>query len=158
MQSTWHGPVGLRRNGPPLLADIAAPATTATQVVFSLQPLPGGEAVLGSSSGPALQLDDVRDGDAAVPLIAAAAARHAPVLAKTPVRAAWSGVRPMSPDGLPMVGPASGAAGLWLLTGFGIDGMPLAPGTARLLTEYLVSGRRPAGAEPFAPERFDDRE
>ncbi|GGZ26798.1 FAD-dependent oxidoreductase [Streptomyces olivaceoviridis] len=158
MQSTWHGPVGLRRNGPPLLADIAAPTATATQVVFSLQPLPGGEVVLGSSSGPALQLDDVRDGDVAVPLIAAAAARHAPVLAKTPVRAAWSGVRPMSPDGLPMVGPASGAAGLWLLTGFGIDGMPLAPGTARLLTEYLVSGRRPAGAEPFAPERFDDRE
>ncbi|MGW3465474.1 FAD-dependent oxidoreductase, partial [Streptomyces olivaceoviridis] len=65
---------------------------------------------------------------------------------------------PASPDGLPMVGPASGAAGLWLLTGFGIDGMPLAPGTARLLTEHLVSGRRPAGAEPFAPERFDDRE
>ncbi|GHH83667.1 NAD(P)/FAD-dependent oxidoreductase [Streptomyces capitiformicae] len=154
MQSTWHGPVGLKRNGPPLLADVAAPAPTATQVVFSLQPLPGGEVVLGSSSGPALQPDDVRDGEEAVARIAAAAARHAPVLAKTPVRAAWSGVRPMSPDGLPMVGPAPGAPGLWLLTGFGIDGMPLAPGTARLLTEYLMSGRRPTAAEPFAPERF----
>ena len=65
------------------------------------------------------------------------------------MRAAWSGVRPMSPDGLPIVGPAPGAPGLWLLTGFGIDGMPLAPGTARLLTEYLVSERCPAGAEPF---------
>ncbi|MCX2926907.1 NAD(P)/FAD-dependent oxidoreductase [Streptomyces sp. NEAU-W12] len=156
MQSTWHGPVGLKRNGPPLLADVAAPAPTATRVVFSLQPLPGGEVVLGSSAGPALQLDDVRDGEEAVALIAAAAARHAPVLAKTPVRAAWSGVRPMSPDGLPVVGPASGAPGLWLLTGFGIDGMPLAPGTARLLTEYLMSGHRPAAAEPFTPERFDE--
>ncbi|GAA2255797.1 FAD-dependent oxidoreductase [Streptomyces ruber] len=156
MQSTWHGPVGLKRNGPPLLADVAAPAATATQVVFSLQPLPGGEVVLGSSSGPALQLDDVRDGEEAVALIAAAAARHAPVLAKTPVRAAWSGVRPMSPDGLPVVGPAAGAPGLWLLTGFGIDGMPLAPGAARLLTEHLVSGTRPVAAEPFAPERFHE--
>ncbi|MFJ1596249.1 NAD(P)/FAD-dependent oxidoreductase [Streptomyces sp. NPDC088261] len=155
MQSTWHGPVGLKRSGPPLLTDVAGPATTATQVVFSLQPLPSGEVVLGSSSGPALQPDDVRDGAEAVQLIAAAAARHAPVLAKTPVRAAWSGVRPMSPDGLPIVGPALGAPGLWLLTGFGIDGMPLAPGTARLLTEHLVSGRCPAGAEPFAPGRFD---
>ncbi|MEU6095018.1 FAD-dependent oxidoreductase [Streptomyces sp. NPDC047079] len=156
MESTWHGPVGLKRNGPPLLADLAhpAPGATDTQVVFSLQPLPGGEVVLGSSSGPALQLDDLRDGEAAVSLITAAAARHAPVLAKMPVRAAWSGVRPMSPDGLPIVGPAPGAPGLWLLTGFGIDGMPLAPGTARLLSDYLVEGRRPAGAEPFAPDRF----
>ncbi|NJQ14650.1 NAD(P)/FAD-dependent oxidoreductase [Streptomyces bohaiensis] len=156
MQSTWHGPVGLKRSGPPLLADIAAPAATATQVVFSLQPLPGGDVVLGSSSGPALQPDDPGDGEEAVALIAAAAARHVPVLAEAPVRAAWSGVRPMSPDGLPLVGPAPGAPGLWLLTGFGIDGMPLAPGTARLLTEYVVSGRCPAGAEPFAPGRFDD--
>ncbi|MFF7898933.1 NAD(P)/FAD-dependent oxidoreductase [Streptomyces sp. NPDC088817] len=158
MQSTWHGPAGLKRNGPPLLADIAAPApATDPQVVFSLQPLPSGEVVLGSSSGPALQLDDVRNGEEAVALIAAAAARHAPVLAKTPVRAAWSGVRPMSPDGLPVVGPAPGARGLWLLTGFGIDGMPLAPGTARLLAEHLVSGHHAADAEPFAPERFDER-
>ncbi|MFJ6697136.1 NAD(P)/FAD-dependent oxidoreductase [Streptomyces sp. NPDC091272] len=154
MQSTWHGPVGLKRSGPPLVTDVAAPGTAATQVVFSLQPLPGGEVVLGSSSGPALQPDDIRDGAEAVPLIAAAAARFAPVLAKTPARAAWSGVRPMSPDGLPVVGPAPGAPGLWLLTGFGIDGIPLAPGTARLLTEHLVSGRVAAGAEPFAPERF----
>ncbi|MCS0606271.1 FAD-binding oxidoreductase [Streptomyces sp. LP11] len=158
MQSTWHGPGGLKRGGPPLLADIAAPAATATQVVFSLQPLPGGEVVLGSSSGPALQFDDVRDGADAVPLIAAAAARHAPVLGRTPVCAAWSGVRPMSPDGLPIVGPAPGAPGLWLLTGFGIDGMPLAPGTARLLTEHLMSGRCPDDAEPFTPERFDGGE
>ncbi|MFB0617890.1 NAD(P)/FAD-dependent oxidoreductase [Streptomyces sp. AGS-58] len=156
MQSTWHGPVGLKRNGPPSLADVAAPTPAGgAQVVFSLQPLPSGEVVLGSSSGPALQLDDIRDGEEAVPMIAAAAVRHAPVLAGAPVRAAWSGVRPMSPDGLPVVGPAPGAPGLWLLTGFGIDGMPLAPGTARLLTEYLMAGRCPAGAEPFAPERFD---
>ncbi|MFF7705551.1 NAD(P)/FAD-dependent oxidoreductase [Streptomyces lydicus] len=156
MQSTWHGRAGLKSNGPPLLADVAAPAPTGAQVVFSLQPLPSGEVVLGSSSGPALQPDDVRDGKEAVPLIAAAAARHAPVLAKTPVCGAWSGVRPMSPDGLPIVGPAPDARGLWLLTGFGIDGMPLAPGTARLLAEHLVSGHRSADADPFAPERFDE--
>lgn len=153
MQSTWHGPVGLKRSGPPLLTDVSESATP-TQVVFSLQPLPGGEVVLGSSAGPALQLDDIRDGEEAVPFIAAAASRYSPALSKTPVRAAWSGVRPMSPDGLPIVGPATGVEGLWLLTGFGIDGMPLAPGTARLLTEELTSGRRAEGAEGFAPERF----
>lgn len=152
MQSTWHGPVGLKRNGPPLLGDVAA-GVAGTQVVFSLQPLPSGEVVLGSSSGPALQFDDVRDGEEAVALITAAAARHVPTLAKTPVRAAWSGVRPMSPDGLPIVGPAPGVRGLWLLTGYGIDGMPLAPGTARLLAEKLTSGA-PVSDGPFDPGRF----
>ncbi|WP_326616680.1 FAD-binding oxidoreductase [Streptomyces decoyicus] len=156
MQSTWHGSGGLKRQGPPLLDEVsdAARASSGTQVVFSLQPLPSGEVVLGSSSGPALQLDDVRDGEQAVALITAAAARHAPALARTPVRAAWSGVRPMSPDGLPIVGPAPGAPGLWLLSGYGIDGMPLAPGTSRLLAEYLTGARSPAETEPFSPARF----
>ncbi|MEU8197954.1 FAD-dependent oxidoreductase [Microbispora amethystogenes] len=151
MQSTWHGAGGLKAQGPPTLEELA---DSRGRVVFSLQPLPSGEVVLGSSSGPALQLDDVHDGEEAVGLITAAALRHAPALAKTPVRAAWSGVRPMSPDGLPIVGPAPGAPGLWLLTGYGIDGMPLAPATSRLLAEHLAEGRAPAGAEEFSPERF----
>jgi glycine/D-amino acid oxidase-like deaminating enzyme len=154
MQSTWHGEKGLKRPGPPSLDEVADPSEPGPQVVFSLQPLPSGEVVLGSSNGPALQLDDPRDGERAVGLICAAAARHVPALGGESVRAVWSGVRPMSPDGLPIVGPAPGAEGLWLLTGFGIDGMPLAPGTSRLLAEYLVDGRCPSGAEQFAPERF----
>jgi D-hydroxyproline dehydrogenase subunit beta len=154
MRSTWHGEKGLKRPGPPSLESLADPSQPGPQVVFSLQPLPSGEVVLGSSNGQALQLDDPRDGEEAVGLICATAARHVPGLGTESVRAVWSGVRPMSPDGLPIVGPAPGTEGLWLLTGFGIDGMPLAPGTSRLLAEYLVEGGRPSGAEPFDPRRF----
>ncbi|MGW2254996.1 NAD(P)/FAD-dependent oxidoreductase [Kitasatospora sp. NPDC001660] len=154
MQSTWHGSAGLRKQGLPLLTDVTGAVTEeGTQVVFSLQPLPGGDVVLGSSSSPALQLNDAQDGERTAALIVAAAARHAPALAKTAVREIWAGVRPMSPDGLPIVGPAPGVPGLWFLSGYGIDGMPLAPGTSRLLAD-LINDHRPPEAEEFSPERF----
>jgi sarcosine oxidase subunit beta len=155
MQSTWHGSGGLQKQGLPLLTEVAGAAPGAgTKVVFSLQPLPGGDVVLGSSSGPALQLDDAQDGERTAALIVAAAARHAPALAKASVRETWAGVRPMSPDGLPVVGPAPGAPGLWFLSGYGIDGMPLAPGTSRLLADHLVDGHCPPQAAAFSPGRF----
>jgi D-amino-acid dehydrogenase len=53
----------------------------------------------------------------------------------------WTGLRPMTPDGTPIVG-ASTVANLWLNTGHGTLGWTMAAGSARVLAD-VVSGRRP---------------
>jgi len=54
----------------------------------------------------------------------------------------WTGLRPMTPDGTPIVGP-TGVRGLWLNTGHGTLGWTMACGSGKLLSD-LVSGMSPA--------------
>ncbi|MBB5045137.1 D-amino acid dehydrogenase [Shinella fusca] len=53
----------------------------------------------------------------------------------------WSGLRPMTPDGTPVIGPTK-VAGLFLNTGHGTLGWTMSSGSARLVAD-LVSGRTP---------------
>lgn len=63
----------------------------------------------------------------------------------------WAGSRPVTPDGLPIVGEVPGEPGLFLATGHGMLGVTLAPATAALLAP-VVLGERPADElAPFAP-------
>lgn len=65
----------------------------------------------------------------------------------------WTGLRPMTPDGRPLIGPTP-IPGLWLDTGHGPLGWTLACGSARLVAD-LVTGRRPAlDPAPYALSRF----
>ena len=52
----------------------------------------------------------------------------------------WTGLRPMTPDGTPIVGP-TGFPNLWLNTGHGTLGWTMACGSAKLLAD-LMSGRQ----------------
>jgi D-amino-acid dehydrogenase len=53
----------------------------------------------------------------------------------------WSGLRPMTPDGTPVIGPTK-IAGLFLNTGHGTLGWTMSSGSARVIAD-LVSGRKP---------------
>ncbi|MCP8896252.1 D-amino acid dehydrogenase [Shinella daejeonensis] len=53
----------------------------------------------------------------------------------------WSGLRPMTPDGTPVIGPTR-IAGLYLNTGHGTLGWTMSCGSARVIAD-LVSGRKP---------------
>jgi D-amino-acid dehydrogenase len=66
----------------------------------------------------------------------------------------WRGLRPCTPDGLPLVGRAKGHAHLWLATGHQMTGLKTAPGTGRLLAE-LMTGETPTfDPTPFRADRY----
>ena len=54
----------------------------------------------------------------------------------------WCGLRPMTPDGTPILGPTR-YPNLWLSTGHGTLGWTMATGSARLIADW-ISGREPA--------------
>lgn len=64
----------------------------------------------------------------------------------------WVGPRPVSADGLPLIG-ATRHANLFIAGGHGMWGMTLGPATGRLLAELIATGIRPAVLEPFNPCR-----
>ncbi len=53
----------------------------------------------------------------------------------------WSGLRPMTPDGTPVIGPTA-VPGLWLNTGHGTLGWTMACGSGRVLAD-LIDGAPP---------------
>ncbi|MFT9016641.1 MAG: D-amino acid dehydrogenase [Acetobacter sp.] len=54
----------------------------------------------------------------------------------------WSGLRPCTPDGTPVIGPAGGFGNLWLNTGHGGLGWSTACASGRLIAD-LIAGRTP---------------
>ncbi len=65
----------------------------------------------------------------------------------------WTGLRPMTPDGTPLVGPTR-IPNLWLATGHGTLGWTMAAGTGRLLADWM-SGRQPEiDTEGLTLERY----
>ena len=75
-----------------------------------------------------------------------------PSLAKARQHEVWAGLRPGTPDNLPVMGPTS-TLGYFVASGHYRDGILLAPATTRILTEAIV-GKAPAGLIPFSPNRF----
>lgn len=80
------------------------------------------------------------------------AARLLPAVAAARFVTAWAGLRPGTPDGLPMLG-SCGIEGLVFATGHYRNGILLAPVTARLVADGVTSGAAETPG-PFAPERF----
>ncbi|MDQ6993856.1 MAG: glycine oxidase ThiO [Mariprofundus sp.] len=50
----------------------------------------------------------------------------------------WMGYRPGSPDGMPYLGPVEGVPGMWVATGHYRNGVALAPGTAELMSRWIM--------------------
>ena len=76
-----------------------------------------------------------------------------PALANLRIHDAWAGLRPGTPDNLPILGQTS-LPGYYAATGHFRDGILLAPITAQLMAE-LITGREPdLDLQPFSPLRF----
>ncbi len=128
-----------------------APRTILRSSLGYMAPREDGRTVVGSTleSG----ITEKRTTPAGVQKILAAATTMAPGLASAPILETWAGVRPDSPDHLPIIGPTN-VEGLFIATGHYRNGMLLAPVTAKYLAEWIETGKPSAWFEPFSPLRF----
>jgi glycine oxidase len=111
-----------------------------------------GEAIAGSTMEHAGFSPEVTE--AAVTSIRARAEQLAPALAGAKVLRAWAGLRPGTPDGLPIVGREPDLAGLWYATGHGRNGILLAGITGRIINHLLSGEATVEEVGVLRPERF----
>jgi D-amino-acid dehydrogenase len=66
----------------------------------------------------------------------------------------WRGIRPCTPDGLPVVGRSERLANVVFATGHAMKGLHLAPGTGRLVAQILADEEPMHDLAPLSPDRF----
>jgi glycine oxidase len=72
-----------------------------------------------------------------------------------PILETWTGLRPATPDGLPILGP-SAIPGVYYATGHYRNGVLLAPVTAAIIGDLIRNGRTDQFIEPYSPSRFQN--
>jgi D-amino-acid dehydrogenase len=112
-------------------------------------PAPGGFRVAGTMEfrPPDDPLDRRRIG-----AIVRSARAYLPGVDWSALAGAWVGPRPVTADGLPIIG-ATRDDGLFVAGGHGMWGMTLGPATGRLLARRIATGRSEAPLAPFDPLR-----
>jgi glycine oxidase len=76
-----------------------------------------------------------------------------PELVNTRTLESWAGLRPATPDGLPLLG-ATTIQGYFVATGHYRNGILLAPATAQLMMQLINHTRPDFDISPFRPSRF----
>ena len=66
----------------------------------------------------------------------------------------WAGLRPLTPDGLPVIDRAGPFRNAYLATGYSMLGMTVSAPAAETLADMVLTGERPALLEPFRIDRF----
>ncbi|MBI3676851.1 MAG: glycine oxidase ThiO [Proteobacteria bacterium] len=81
------------------------------------------------------------------------AARLLPALASWELAEHWAGLRPGTPDGLPILGETA-VSGLFAAAGQFRNGILFAPAIADALSDLILGRRNSAAISPFDPRRF----
>jgi glycine oxidase len=77
-----------------------------------------------------------------------------PGVDRAEVRRTWAGLRPVTADGLPIIGAEPRLGGLWYATGHGRNGILLAGLTGRLVRQMIAGEPPDEDLASCAPERF----
>jgi sarcosine oxidase subunit beta len=81
---------------------------------------------------------------------------RAPPLARAGVKTGWAGLRSLTPDDDPILGPAPHLSGFFDDCGWGGHGVMHAPAGGMVLAELIVHGETTlAAVDPFRVERFE---
>jgi glycine/D-amino acid oxidase-like deaminating enzyme len=112
--------------------------------------------VCAISSERPLPLDpaDVAPDPGAIERLEVLCRRLSPILAKAKILARQACFRPVTGDGLPLVGPVPGHTGIYLATGHSVWGILNAPATGEAVAELIVDGAaRTLDVSAFDPGR-----
>jgi glycine/D-amino acid oxidase-like deaminating enzyme len=118
---------------------------------MALHQTSAGNIILGSTSR--FVGLDLRPTEEGIRYILEHAMRILPCLGRLQIIRTWAGLRPFTPDGLPLIGP-TGIPGLLLATGHDGGGVGLGPLTGRLVTELVTTDKISFPFEKLTPERF----
>jgi glycine/D-amino acid oxidase-like deaminating enzyme len=119
-----------------------ADGTTYVCAISSDSPLPVDPAVVAPDNG-------------AIDRLKALCDRLSPVLAGSRVLASQACYRPVTQDGLPLIGAIPGARGAYVATGHGVWGILNAPATGEAIAELILEGAaRTVDLSPFDPARL----
>ncbi|MFO7707109.1 MAG: FAD-binding oxidoreductase, partial [Desulfobacterales bacterium] len=77
-----------------------------------------------------------------------------PALRRVPVIRTFAGLRPYTPDGLPILGTVAGIGGFFMAAGHEGDGIALSAITGELIAELVGTGRTQFPLDAFRLERF----
>ncbi|MFV1985652.1 MAG: NAD(P)/FAD-dependent oxidoreductase [Gemmatimonadota bacterium] len=66
----------------------------------------------------------------------------------------WVGMRPLTPDGLPVIGRLPDLTNVFVASGHQMLGVTLAPSTGHALAELVLRGKSDTDLSPFDPGRF----
>jgi glycine/D-amino acid oxidase-like deaminating enzyme len=100
----------------------------------------------------------VRPDPGAIERLLAMCTRLSPALARAKVVARQACYRPVTTDGLPVIGPVPGLDGAYVATGHSVWGILNAPATGEAIAELLATGvAGTVDLSPFDPGRFADR-
>jgi D-amino-acid dehydrogenase len=137
---------------------VPSPATIRTAVLLSeahcvVTPLEGGLRVAGTMEfGPL----DEKVNDIRVRAIKEAPRRYFRDWdPEAPSEAPTAGLRPMTPDGLPVIGRLSSYRNVYIASGHAMLGVTLAARTATELSTMVLDGTTPEILAPFSPKRFN---
>jgi glycine/D-amino acid oxidase-like deaminating enzyme len=124
----------------------------ALQVAMVVESTASGTALLGSSRQ---QVGFDREVDLAVAgAVARRAARFFPILSDVRALRVFAGLRPLTPDHVPIVGPLAEAPNLCVATGHEGAGIGLAPATGELVAAWHAGVPSPLPLDWFSPDRF----
>lgn len=118
----------------------------------------GSTYVCGVSSETPLPLDPaaVAPDPGAIERLAAMCGRFSPRLSGAAVRAAQACYRPVTQDGLPLIGAIPGLRQAYVATGHGPWGILNAPATGEAVAELILDGAaKNVDLRPFDPRRLD---
>ena len=82
------------------------------------------------------------------------AARYMPAVRSDAPLSEWCGLRPVSSDGLPIVGPLKGLERVVVATGHGLLGLTLGPVTGRIVADWVLDGAPNELWRAMSPTRF----
>jgi glycine/D-amino acid oxidase-like deaminating enzyme len=128
------------------------------RATVEIYPRPGGAVYVSGQPEHGALPDDpgaIAPADDSVAELHRIAGVHSSVLRDAPVVACSACYRPLTVDGVPLIGPVPGVPGAILATGHASWGILNAPATGRMVSEMLLDGEsRSLDAAPFALTRL----
>jgi sarcosine oxidase subunit beta len=123
---------------------------------FSLEQVDSGNVLIGSSRE--FVGFDRRTTFEGIRTIASRIVPVVPALKRVPVIRTFGGLRPYTPDGLPILGRVAGLEGFIMAAGHEGDGIALSAITGELIADLIATGRTQFPLDDFRLERFEAKE